>query len=108
MSKLIIYVTGSTLIFGFQRAEFHWSVKHQCYLYKNKEFDETEFNAEVERALKHPAWEDMKPLVKVVEFSPRAAETKEITVAEAEDVLEHLAPHRLKKKTGPKPEMADV
>ena len=75
---------------------------------------ETELNAEIEKAMAHYP-KILHPLVKVVEFSEPPADVapvatitaaREITVAEAEEVMQHLAPHRLKAKTGPKPALA--
>lgn len=102
MSKLIIWVPGKPLLYGYHRSEFKWSEPHQCYIYQGRVFEEKEFNGAADRALKNYA--DLFPSVKVVEFSePVVAERHEITVAEAEEVLIRYAPHRLKQKSGPKP-----
>ena len=106
--KLIIYVTGSYLYYGHQRSEYIWSVKHGVYIYQGKEWDASEFNAIIDRALKHPAFDDMHPSVKIVDITEPAAAPKEITLEEAEEIVNRLAPHRLKKKTGPKSELQSV
>ncbi len=115
MAKLIIWLTGRPLVYGFKRRDFIWSEAHKCYLFKGKELDEQEFNEVVEYALtSHP---ELHPKVKIVEFSktvavetpppppfiPPPAPRLEITVEEAEAVMEQLAPDRLKKKAGRKP-----
>jgi hypothetical protein len=115
MSKIIIYFTGHPRVNGYSRGEFQWSEAHQCYLFQNKVFDETNFNDAF--TLCFTRYHSLFPLVKFVEENPPAqitppltadelpiAEdtTDEILVARAEDTLERLAPHRLKKKPGPK------
>ena len=99
MAKLIIYCTGNPVINGYKRHTFHWSVHHGCYLYLGREFDETEFNQVVVKAMtefrKH-----LQPLVKVVELTSPA---KQLDAQTAEDYLREVAPERLKAKPGPKP-----
>lgn len=110
--KLIIYITGKPIIHGYKRRDFRWVPKHNCYLYQEKEFLPSEFNAACEKIMRDN--QDMYPLVRVIEVSDSSENweaappvttittAREITVAEAEAVMEHLAPHRLKKKPGPK------
>lgn len=113
MSKLIIYCTGAPMVNGHRRGEFLWSPKHACYIWKGKEYDEREFNDVVTQAFQQFR-KILQPLVKVVEFSePAKPEPTEITVAQAEDVMQRLAPHRLKMKPGPRaqaptPEVMEV
>ena len=107
MSKFVIWVSGRPNLYGFTRREFIWNEPLQLFIYKNKVFGEDEFNALVEEALLR--YMDDHPRVKVVEFEPAppAAADREITVSEAEEVMQRLAPHRLKKKPGPHVEDLD-
>lgn len=117
MSKLIIYVSGKPNIYGFKRAEFKWSQEHKKFLFLGREIEESEFNALAERALNN--YHDMNPRVMFV-GAPAASEeslqpapvatigTGEITLEMAEEVIQRLAPQRLKKKSGPKPNPAAV
>jgi hypothetical protein len=105
MAKLIIYVTGRPLINGYKRREFVWSEEHKLFLYGGKEFTEQEFNAIQDKVLTGNA--DIYPRVKVSTLSPPEDISdvmlpRAISAQEAEEVLEHLAPERLKKKPGHK------
>lgn len=103
MAKLIIFVTGKPLLYGHHRGDFKWSELHQCYTYLGREFEDTEFNQHVERALK--TFCEMNPSVKVVQFcAPREKVelVREMTAQEAEDLLRRVAPERLRGKPGPK------
>ena len=118
MSKLIIWVPGRPLINGPRRGKFEWSAKFECYIYEGRELDAADFNAKYPQAMKSA--HESRPQVRVVETvdvavsaaikAPATIATisvaREITVEEAEDVLQRLAPHRLKQKTGPKPKAA--
>lgn len=113
MTKLIICLSGKPLIHGYKRREFTWSADHGCYLYKGREFECHEFNEIVDKVMRSN--EDMHPSVKVVQLSDKpialapiaTISAREITVAEAEEVLFRMAPHRLKGKTGPKPRLLE-
>ncbi len=110
--KLIIYIKGKPNIHGHKRRDFRWVPQHNCYLYREREFTVSEFNVESEKIMRDN--QDLYPLVRVLDDymqtdsweSPPPVATlttaREITVAEAEDVMERMAPHRLKKKPGPK------
>lgn len=105
--NLIIYCTGSLVTHGYKRGEFLWSEIHQCYIWQGKEYDETEFNGVIVKALTDYR-KYLQPLVKILDATPVAAPittitAREITPAMAEEVLLRLAPHRLKAKPGPKP-----
>lgn len=121
MSRLIIYVTGKPNLHGHKRREFLWSPAHSLYLYGGKEIEADQFNAAYEKAMKNNA--DMNPRAKVVASIGVQAESPtsnsggpaavtnvtvahETTVDEALAVLERLAPERLKKKPGRKPNEA--
>jgi hypothetical protein len=113
MAKLIICAKGHPLVNGIKRQDFMWSERHGCYLYLGRELEEREFNEVVEKVM--TLYRTFFPSVRVSTFSepapapekaPPAAELdieepREVTLAEALDVVEHLAPHRLKKQPGP-------
>lgn len=117
-AKLIIYLTGSLTVNGHRQREFQWSAAHGCYLYEGVEIDAAEFNTKYEKAVRTNS--DLRPRVKVVSAdaggsarpAPPAAITtisaREVTADEAEEVLARLRPDRLKKKTGPKPQVMEV
>ena len=108
MSKLIIYVKGNPNYEGQKRGDFVWSKEHGCYIWKGKVLTEAELNVECEKAMAHYP-KILHPSVKVVEFSgDDLTEPAEITVAQAEDVMQRLAPHRLKQKSGPKPHLVEA
>jgi len=109
-AKLIIWVPGKPLLNGYKQREFIWSEIHKCYIYGGSEIDASKFNETYEKATRNNS--DMNPRVKVVEIrnisiiEPPPAEPvkpQEITADKAEEVLQRLAPERLKKKPGPKP-----
>ncbi len=111
MIKLIIYVKGKPIIHGYKQREFRWMPKHNCYVFREQEFTPKEYDAIHEKVMMDN--QDLRPMVRVLvdvaapdEWeAPPAITTitaKEITVADAEAVMERLAPHRLKKKPGPK------
>lgn len=104
MFKLIIYVTGRPILNGYKQREFQWDKAHGCYIYEGKEFSPSEFNEKYEKAMKTNS--DLRPRVRVL---GAAEETDPEVIADnAEKTLEQLRPHRLKKKTGPKPEVVEV
>lgn len=106
MSKLIIWVPGKIIQYGYRRRTFQWSPAHNCYIYQGKEFTEREFNGVVDQAMKDGA--DMHVSVKVVQFNEEPAPRAAITAQEAENVLRKLAPERLKLKPGPKPQLVEI
>lgn len=104
MAKLIICVTsGKPHIYGFKRLDFIWSETHKCYIFQGKEFEEKEFNAVADRALRN--YQDMLPTVRVISEPAKAPEPeipaddlRPITVEEATLVLQREAPHLLHKE----------
>ena len=95
---------------GYRQREFHWSEVHRCFIYEGKEFSPAEFNAKFDKAIKNNV--DFNVRVKVVDASESAAPVvaappppapREITLDEAEAVIQRLAPDRLKQKPGRKP-----
>lgn len=106
--KFIIYLEGNPSVQGYTRFEYKWSQQHGVYLWQGREIDEKEFNKEAEIALTRYSRLHWHPKVKILPGPPAEPVEKEISVADAEAVMERLAPHRLKKKTGPKPEFAEI
>lgn len=104
--KLIIYAKGKPIIHGYKQREFRWMQKHGCYVFREKEYAPEEFNAAVEKVMQDNL--DLHPMVRVLDVEAVVAPittisvAREVTVSEAEEVMERLAPHRLKKKPGPK------
>jgi len=105
--KLIIYAKGKPIIHGYKQREFRWMPKHNCYVYRETEYSPEEFNQAVEKVMQDN--QDLRPMVRVLDVNESTVApittisvAHEITIAEAEDVMERLAPHRLKKKPGPK------
>ena len=127
-AKLIICCSGRPALNGHKRRLFQWNPEYNCFVYENKLFDEAEFNAVIEEVTKKN--NDLRPFVKVAVLSdgsaPEAKPQEQtgdyaalhekylalqsriglpVTPAEAEEVLQRLAPHRLKGKPGRKPEL---
>ena len=100
--KFLIYLEGNPQIQGYTRFEFKWSQKHGVYLFNGQETEKKDFNEVAARVFSIPQYRLMFPKVKLL--GSEEEPTREITVAEAEEVMERLAPHRLKKKPGPKSE----
>jgi hypothetical protein len=109
--KFIIYLDGNPFVQGYTRFEFKWSQSHGAYLWEGREIDANEFNAVAKVALTRYANLKWHPMVKIVSGLDAKQEVPadftrgEISLADAEATMERLAPHRLKKKTGPKPEL---
>lgn len=112
MSKIVIYLTGKPRSNGYQIREFKWVESLGLYLYDGREFAPAEFNAAFDKALKTNA--DLHFRVKFTDTAegdaPEAVAptAHEVTLEEAEAVVARLAPHRLKKKTGPKAELVEM
>jgi hypothetical protein len=106
MAKFIIYLTGPTFHYGYQRGPFLWSEPHKAFLFDGKIYDEQTFNSVVNKILLDHA--DDHPQIRVVEFSEAPAAVQpapvatitahEVTADEAEAVLKRLAPELMKKK----------
>ncbi len=114
-AKLIIWLPGKPSLHGYKRREFLWSERHGCYLYGGAEIEASKFNEVYEKAFKTNA--DMNPRIKVLSVDAMSAAPTappipappisppappEITLEQAEEAMQRLAPERLKKKTGPK------
>lgn len=105
--KFLIYVRGNPLVNGHVRMRFRWVPKYELYLWDGKETDVDEFDKVMAEAFKNPLYKIMNPEAKLAPGTFQApAAAVEITVADAEAVMERLAPHRLKRKPGPKVEVA--
>lgn len=128
-AKLIICCSGRPALNGHKRRLFQWNPEYNCFVYENKLFDETEFNAVIEAVVKKN--NDMRPYAKVAVLSDGAAAPVAdaqpsgdyaalqakyaalqarigipATAEEAEEAMQRLAPHRLKGKPGRKPDAA--
>lgn len=66
-TKLLIVCPGRPNVNGAKRRTFHWNPAYECYVHENRMFDETELNGVIEAVFKKNA--DLRPFVKVVEFS---------------------------------------
>jgi hypothetical protein len=101
--KFLIYVRGNTLVNGHVRMKFRWVPKYALYLWEGKETEAKDLDAVCEEVfIKDPRYRLMFPSLKIAPGT--AKEVAEITVAQAEEVMQSLAPHRLKGKPGPKVE----
>ena len=114
MSKLIIYLPGKARVQGYKMYDFLWDESLQCFVFRGKAYDPHEFNEAYDICMKR--FRRLLPTISVkvigLETAPVVAATPaptptpaphEITVEEAEAVMQRLAPDRLKKKPGPKP-----
>ena len=106
--KFLIYLDGSPAAHGHTRFEFKWSQTHGVYLWEGREIEAHEFNKIAAIAFtRYIQFSKLGWVVKAkIVDSPRQepAATGEVTLDQALEVVEALAPHRLKKKTGPKVE----
>ena len=100
--KFLIYVRGHPNYNGHVRLRFRWVPSHGLYLLDGKETEAKDFDKAIEDVFKNEIYRDMFPMVKIAPGT--ANESTEVTLDKALEVVEHLAPHRLKKKTGPKVE----
>ena len=114
--KIIIYLDGHPNTHGHSRLQFKWSTEYACYLYQGKVFEDAkEFNEACRASTSGPNAQIFRRLgwainVKILEagptfMQPPAPTVPDITMAQAEEVLERLAPHRLKKKPGPRADL---
>lgn len=116
--KLILWIGGRPQMNGLRRRAFQWVPNYGCYIYEGKEIDGAEFNAKYEEAQKHGKLLGLTPNVKVVSLAPSVSAVepptpvatitvaREITAEEAEEIMQRLAPERLKGKPGRKPHVA--
>lgn len=114
-AKIVIACLGRPSINGMRRLKFHWNPEFNCYVYLNRVLDEREANELGEQAVKKFA--QLRPFMKVVQFSDEATTTIHqtvhttdpspepvpagqppiITLEQALDVVQKLAPERLRK-----------
>jgi hypothetical protein len=113
-AKIVIACLGRPSINGMRRLKFHWNPDFNCYVYLNRVLDEREANEVGEEAIKKFA--HLRPFMKVVQFSDEATATVQqtvhttdptppqpagqpqiITLEQALDVVQKLAPERLRK-----------
>jgi len=109
MPKLLLYIPGNARSQGFKLYDFLWNVEHACFLYEGRPLELAEFNTKYEYCMKRFRHLLKNISVKVladpapaIELDVALSPPREMTAEEAEAVLEKLAPHRLKKKPGPK------
>ncbi len=104
MSKLAIICPGRPIVNGSKRRSFLWNDTLKCYVHENRFFEEREFNAVVESVFKKNS--DLRPCVRVVEFSGEAAVLPpiatiaggaEVTLEQALEVVRRQAPEKLRK-----------
>lgn len=105
--KFLIFVRGQPLVHGYKRLEFVWSQAHKLYLYLGREIEASELDALCDKVFIHPTYRTMFPSVHVAPGSVQdpAPVAADVTLAKALEVVEELAPHMLKKKPGPRPEL---
>lgn len=108
MSKFICYIDGRPIVQGHKRYEFIWDEALYCYVFRGKAFTEAEFNDMTKAVFSNALYRSFFPQVKCLEETPSDApietidDKTEITLDQALDIVERLAPHRLKKKPGPR------
>ncbi len=78
-AKLIIWCPGRPALNGHKRRTFQWSVQHNCFVHEGKELTEQEFNAKAELVFKKN--QDLRPCVRVVQYSDAAPVLAEETAA---------------------------
>ena len=107
--KFLIFIRGNPIMNGYVRREFRWVPQQELYLWQGREVEAHEFNAVMDTLFKtnRALYAKMYPEVRIVASSekelPVPTGPREITVGEAEEVMEKYAPHRLKRKPGPQP-----
>ncbi len=114
MSKFICFIEGRPIVQGFKRYEFIWDEALYCYVFRGKSFTEAEFNKITSAVFTNITYRPLFPQVKCIEESPAAEsapvapapvetiDEPEITLDQAVEVMQRLAPERLKKKPGPR------
>ena len=134
-ANLIICCAGRPALNGFKRRSFMWNAEHGCYVHDNKVLSEGEFNAIAQEVMRKN--QDLRCYARVVGVGvagadPRIAELEKQladkqarieslqatalslrakttpSLEEAMEVIETLAPERLKKKPGRKAEPLEV
>lgn len=135
-AKLIICCAGRPAINGHKRRSFLWNDKYGCYVHENKALSESEFNAAAQEVMRKN--EDLHCFAKVVEPDgitgpdPQVSELEKAladkqtrieslqatvlalrakttpSLEDALEVVETLAPERLKKKPGRRPDPLEV
>ncbi len=98
--KFLIYVRGNPNYNGHVRMRFRWVPQHGLYLLDGKETEAKDFDKAFKDVFESEIYREMFPLVKIAPGT--ASETAELTLDKALDLVEKLAPHRLKKQPGPK------
>ena len=111
-AKLIIWCPGRPALNGHKRRSFQWNPDFNCFVHENKIMDEKEFNAVVESVFKRNS--DLRPCVRVVEFSDGVAlapvatisTAREVGIDEALEIVQRLAPEKLRKTSQGRPPSA--
>lgn len=119
MAKFIIYINGRPIVQGYKIFEFLWDEALQIYVYQGKQITEDEFDDVVLKVFGSQHYRRLFPFIKCIEKSSVApvvvappveppapistiTTSREITLDEAEAVIQRLAPNLLKKKPGQK------
>ncbi len=88
-AKLIIWCPGRPALNGHKRRTFQWSVQHNCFVHEGKELTEQEFNAKAELVFKKN--QDLRPCVRVVQYSDAAPVLAEETAAKIAELEAKVA-----------------
>ena len=100
---LQFYVTGNPSYNGLVRLRFRWVPKLGLYLLDGKETEPKDFDRTFKEIFSNEIYRDMFPQVRITPGTLND-DGGEVTLDKALEVVESLAPHRLKKKTSPKVE----
>lgn len=110
MPNFICYIDGRPIVQGFKRYEFLWDEALQCYVFEGKTFTEQEFNDKTRKVFSNLTYRALFPMVKCLDAAaapvaipPISTITAgEVTLEQALEVVDRLAPDRLKRKPGPR------
>lgn len=104
--KFIICCPGRPAVNGHKRREFLWTPERNLYIFQGKVLTLEEYEKVVDRVFDKNS--DLRPRVRMIDEDAAVTPittlsvAREITLEEALEVVQRLAPDRLRGKPGPK------
>ena len=110
--RFLFSVPGSPVVGGMRKGDYAWNPRYGKFLYKGEPTDIKDFDTVSKLCFGSPLCKILPPTVCRCPDDPPEAPPVGLGLEPEEDLgkalelIERMAPHRLKAKTGPKPVMA--